>query len=52
MEFFMKIKNLPVAAFAMCGFFIAVKPVCAQNWFGTSAPGAQWVSVASSADGT
>src|SRR5208282_1980808 len=48
----MKLKKLPLAAFAFCGFFTAVNPVFAQNWIGTSAPGANWASVASSADGT
>ena len=48
----MKLKKLPLAAFAFCGFFNAVNPVFAQNWIGTSAPGKGWVSVACSADGT
>jgi len=49
----MKLKKLPLAAFAFCGFFTAINPVFAQTWTQTSAPtNYGWTSVASSADGT
>jgi hypothetical protein len=48
----MKIKNLSLAAFALCGFFTAVIPVFAQNWTSNAVPDFGWTSVASSADGS
>ena len=38
---------------AACGcLFAAADPVFAQNWTTTTAPSANWISIASSADGT
>src|SRR6266478_5794550 len=45
-----------VRAWILCGWlfglFALVQPACAQNWVQTSAPNTNFISVASSADGT
>ena len=45
-------KTLASQAVRVCWLFIVVNPAFAQMWTQTTAPMANWVSVASSADGS